>query len=54
MNGIKCSPYLELVIPAVTVARRLTFTINYLEGTTDTPTMERIKNKAPKYLGLAK
>ncbi len=48
------APYLELVIPVVTVAGKLTFTINYLEGTTDTPTMERIKNKALKYLGLAK
>ncbi len=29
---------------------KLTFTINYLEETTDTPTMERIKNKALEYL----
>ncbi len=48
------TPYIELVIPAVTVAGKLTLTINYLEETTDTPTMERIKNKALKYLGLAK
>jgi NRPS condensation-like uncharacterized protein len=48
------TPYMELVIPVVTVAEKLTFTINYLEGTTDTPTMEKIKNKALKYLGLAK
>ncbi len=48
------TPYIELVIPAVTVAGKLTFTINYLEETTDTPTMERIKNKALEYLGLAK
>ncbi|GAJ11526.1 unnamed protein product, partial [marine sediment metagenome] len=48
------TPYIELVVPAVTVAGKLTFTINYLEETTDTPTMERIKNKALEYLGLAK
>lgn len=48
------TPYIELVIPAVTVAGKLTFTINYLEETTDTPTMERIKNKALEYLDLAK
>ena len=46
------SPYIELVFPAVTFAGRLSFAINYLEGTTDTPTMERIKDKALKYLGL--
>ncbi len=48
------SPFIELVIPAVTVAGKLTFTINYLEETTDTPMMERIKNKALEYLGLVK
>jgi len=47
------TPYIELVIPAVTVAGRLTFTINYLEGTTDTPTMEKIKNKVQEFLGIA-
>ena len=48
------TPYMELVIPVVTVIGKLTVTINYLEGTTDTPTMEKIKNIALKYLGLAK
>ncbi len=47
------TPYIELVIPAVTVAGKLTFTINYLEGTTDTSTMEKIKNEVLKYLDLA-
>lgn len=46
------SPYFELVIPAVTVAGKLTFTINYLEETTDTPTMERIKNKVLEHLKM--
>ena len=48
------TPFIELVIPVVTVAGRLTFTINYLEETTGNPTMERIKDEALKYLGLAK
>jgi len=46
------TPLIELVIPAVTVAGKLTFTINYLEGTTDTPTMEKIKDKVLEYLDL--
>ncbi|MFX1267904.1 MAG: condensation domain-containing protein [Promethearchaeota archaeon] len=46
------SPLMELVISAVTVSGRLTFTINYLEETTDTITMEKIKNKALEYLGI--
>ena len=48
------TPYIELVIPVVTVAGRLTFTINYLEETTDTHTMEKIKEEALKYLGITK
>lgn len=48
------TPYIELVIPVVTVAGKLTFTINYLEEITNTPTMERIKNKVLQYLGLTK
>ena len=48
------SPYIELVIPVVTVAGKLTFTINYLEETTNTTTMESIKNKVLEYLGMAK
>ena len=47
------TPYIELVIPVVTVAGRLTFTINYLEENTDTLTMEKIKNRALEYLGIA-
>ena len=47
------TPYIELVIPVVTVAGKLTFTINYLEGTTDTPTMEKIKNKVLEYLCIS-
>lgn len=46
------SPMMELVISAITVSGRLTFTINFIEETTDTLTMEKIKNKALKYLGL--
>ena len=46
------TPYIELVIPVVTVAGRLTFTINYLEETTETSTMESIKNKVLEYLNL--
>jgi hypothetical protein len=46
------TPFIELVIPVVTVAGRLTFTINYLEENTDTSTMEKIKNKVLEYLGL--
>jgi len=45
-----CSPYIELVIPVVTVSGKLTFTINYLEETTDTETMEKIKTEVLKYL----
>ena len=48
------TPFIELVIPAVTVAGKLTFTINYLEEITDTAIMEHIKINALKYLGLAK
>ncbi len=44
------SPFVELIISAVTVAGKLTFTINYLEETTDTPTMEKIKNETLKNL----
>ena len=47
------TPLIELVIPVVTVAGKLTLTINYLEETTDSPTMELIKNKALENLGLA-
>jgi NRPS condensation-like uncharacterized protein len=46
------TPYIELVIPVVTVAGKLSFTINYLEETTDTSTMESIKNKVLEYLNL--
>jgi NRPS condensation-like uncharacterized protein len=48
------TPYIELVIPVITIAGKLTFTINYLEEITDTETMEKIKNKAIQYLGLTK
>jgi NRPS condensation-like uncharacterized protein len=48
------TPYIKIVIPVVTIAGKLTFTINYLEETTDTHTMEKIKDKALKYLGLTK
>jgi NRPS condensation-like uncharacterized protein len=48
------TPFIELVIPVVTVAGKFTFTINYLEEITDTPTMENIKEEALKYLGLVK
>ena len=44
------TPYIELVIPVVTVAGKLSFTINYLEETTDTEIMEKIKIDALKYL----
>ncbi|MBY8991925.1 MAG: hypothetical protein KGD58_14370, partial [Candidatus Lokiarchaeota archaeon] len=44
------TPYIELVIPVVTVAGKLSFTINYLEEITDTETMEKIKTEALKYL----
>jgi NRPS condensation-like uncharacterized protein len=47
------TPYIELIIPVVTIAGKLTFTINYLEETTDTTTMEKIKNKVLEYLGLS-
>ena len=47
------TPFIELVIPVVTIAGKLTFTTNYLEETTDTPTMQNIKNKVLEYLGLA-
>ena len=46
------TPYIELVVPVVTIAGKLSFTINYLEETTDTSTMERIKNKVLEYLNL--
>jgi len=46
------SPMMELVISAVTVFGRLSFTINYIEETTDTPTMLKIKNKALEYLNI--
>lgn len=46
------STFIELVIPAVTVAGKLSFTINYLEEITDTETMEKIKSQALKYLGI--
>ena len=48
------TPFIELVIPVVTVAGKLTFTINYLEETTNTAAMEKIKEQALKYLGLIK
>jgi NRPS condensation-like uncharacterized protein len=48
------TPYIELVIPVVTVSGKLTFTINYLEETTDTHTMEKIKGEAIKYLNIIK
>ncbi len=47
------TPYIELVIPVVTIAGKLTFTINYLEETTDTTTMEKIKNKVLEYLDFS-
>ncbi|MFX0022465.1 MAG: condensation domain-containing protein [Candidatus Hermodarchaeota archaeon] len=47
------TPYIELVIPVVTVAGKLTFTINYLEENTNTTTMEQIKNKVLEYLGFS-
>ena len=47
-------PLFELIVPVVTVAGKLTFTINYLEETTDTPTMEKIKTEVLKYLGVEK
>jgi len=47
------TPYIELVIPVVTVAGKLTFTTNYLEETTDTTTMESIKKKVLEYLSIA-
>ena len=46
------SPMMELVVSAVTVSGRLSFAINYIEETTDTPTMQKIKNKALKYLKI--
>jgi len=46
------STFIELVISAVTVAGKLSFTINYLEEITDTETMEKIKSQALKYLGI--
>ena len=46
------SPMMELVISAVTVSGRLTFSINYIEETTNTPTMQKIKNKALEYLKI--
>lgn len=46
------SPMMELVISAVTVSGRLTFAINYIEETTDTPTMQEIKKKALEYLKI--
>ncbi len=46
------TPYIKLVIPVVTVAGKLTFTINYLEEITDTETMEKIKNEVLKNLKL--
>jgi NRPS condensation-like uncharacterized protein len=48
------TPLIELVVPVVTVAEKLTFTINYLEEITDSPTMERIRDKVLFYLGLLK
>ncbi len=47
------TPLIELVIPVVTVAGRLTFTINYLEETTDTSTMKKIKDKVLEFIELA-
>ena len=44
------TPNIELVIPVVTVAGKLSFTINYLEEITDTETMEKIKTEALKFL----
>ena len=46
------SPFIELIVSAVTVAGKLSFTINYLEETTDTPTMEKIKDKVLEYLKM--
>jgi hypothetical protein len=39
-----------LIMLVVTVAAKLSFTINYLEETTDTETMEKIKTEALRYL----
>jgi hypothetical protein len=47
------TPLIELVIPVVTVAGRLTFTINYLEEITDTATMVKIKDNVLQNLGIA-
>lgn len=47
------TPNIELVIPVVTVAGKLSFTINYLEETTDTITIEKIKDKVLEYFELA-
>ena len=44
------SIFIELVISAVTVARKLSFAINNLEEITDTETMEKIKSQALKYM----
>ncbi len=44
------TPYIELVIPVVTIAGKLSLTINYLEEITDTETMEKIKTEALKHL----
>ncbi|MHA2120536.1 MAG: condensation domain-containing protein [Promethearchaeota archaeon] len=46
------TPYIELVIPVVTIAGKLSFTINYLEEITDTPTMGQIKNETLEYLDV--
>ena len=46
------SPFIELIISAVTVAGKLSFTINYLEEITDIKTMEKIENEVLEYLNL--
>jgi NRPS condensation-like uncharacterized protein len=46
------TPLLELVVPVVTVAGKMTFTINYLEEITNTEIMEKIKDKVLEYLKL--
>ena len=48
------SPFIELIISAVTVAGKLSFTINYLEEITDIETMEKIKKEVLEYLNLEK
>ena len=47
------TPNIELVITVVTVAGKISFTINYLEEINYTTTMEKIKDKVLEYFELA-